>query len=276
MARCLGLIFIASLTFAACGGSPLDRPAPATPLLFSPANVTPPSTLHAAAPAASSAPTPTVTLSSLPAATAVSGAAQIIVHGKIYDATRGFDQRLTNAVIEWQFTALDWQAHNGRLPVPDGIYQLPLVVRPDDELIITAHAPGYLPSTTQVQAAQLGEFGTRLNFGLIRTDGPVPTVPGSLGAVKLSGIVYNSERGLAAPIGQADITIVKNSVVEPSVQIDVLTDTTGTFSATLDLHATDLVGFTITASGYVTATLARNAKDLANNPRLLIGLRAAQ
>ncbi len=270
-----GSIAIVSLMVSACGGAPLDRPATATPVLSPTPHVAP-----AARPADPSAPVAarhfsTATLSIPATATLADHAAQIIVHGKVYDAAYGLDKRLTKAVIEWQFTALDWQAYNGRLSVPDGIYQLPLVVRPDDELIIIASAPGYLPSATQVQASQLGEFGTRLNFGLIHANGPAPTVPGSLGAVQVSGIVYNVARGLTAPIEQAAITIVKNSVVDPAAHIDLLSTASGTFSVTLELHATDQVQLTIVASGYLTTTLARTGKDLARNPRLNIGLRPA-
>ncbi len=47
----------------------------------------------------------------------------VIVQGRVYDAGSG--QRLSNATIEWQFLAPDWQQHNGRLQVPaDGLYRL--------------------------------------------------------------------------------------------------------------------------------------------------------
>jgi hypothetical protein len=126
-----------------------------------------------------------------------------------------------------------------------------------------------------VKASQLGEFGTRLNFGLIRVDSPALMVPGSLGAVELSGIVYNVARGLQAPIEHAVITIKKNSVVEPATRIDLLSTASGTFSTTLELHATDQVELIIGASGYLTTTLTRSGKDLAKNPRLNIGLQPA-
>ncbi len=217
---------------------------------------------------------PPVTIPIKPATpTATLDATQIMLHGKVYDAAHGLDQRLTDATLEWQFTALDWQSHNGRISAPDGIYQLSLMVRPEDELIITASAPGYLPSTAQVQASQLGEFGARLNFGLIHADAPWPTVPGSLGAVTLSGIVYNLAHGLTAPIEHAAITIVKSSVVGPGIHLDLLSNASGTFSTTLELHETDQVQLTIAASNFVTVTLTKNARALAQDQRLSIGLR---
>jgi hypothetical protein len=262
----------AALLLSACGGTPPDRTVPATPALIATSDILP---QIASAGQVVVQHSPTTTLLAAATATLPPQATAIIIHGKLYDAARGIDQRLTNAVIEWQFTALDWQAYNGRLVVPDGIFQLPLIVRPDDELIITAQAPGYQPSTAQVQATQLGEFGTRLNFGLIRANGPVPTLPGGLGPIKVSGIVYNVTRGLAAPIEQATITILRTSIVRPPARIDLSSTATGTFSTTLELHTTDQVELIISASGYLTTTLTQSGKDLAKTPRLDIGLRPA-
>jgi hypothetical protein len=148
-------------------------------------------------------------------------------------------------------------------------------VRPDDEVLITARAPGYSPTTARLFGRQLNIYGTRLNFGLVNSSGLVPTVPGSLGAVQLRGIVYNAARGLKDPIGAAHVTIVNRSVVQPVTQIGVTTNVSGVFTVPLTLHATDQLECTITAAGYLTGTLSKSARDLAKNPQLSIGLRPA-
>ncbi len=200
----------------------------------------------------------------------------VIVQGRVYDAGAGMKRRLQHATIEWQFTASDWQAYNGQLSVPDdGLYRLQLTVRPEDEVLITARAPGYSPTTARLFGRQLNIYGTRLNFGLVNGGGPVPTVPGSLGAVQLRGIVYNLARGLIDPIGDAHVTIVNQSVVQPETQIDVTTSASGVFTVPLTLHTTDQIECTITATGYLTGTLSKSAQDLAKNPQLSIGLRPA-
>ncbi len=259
------------LILSACGNPPPERPGAATPVLlptFSPtlaAIVTPIAVQEQVAVAT----LPTVSPTLPP------GAARITLRGKIYDAVRGSEQPLTNASLEWQFTALDWQTHNGQLAVSNGSYQLPLIMRPNDGLFITARAPGYMPDTARVQAAQLEQPGASLNFALIRADEPLPTVPGSLGAVKLSGIVYNSAHGLAAPIDNAAITLVNDSVVEQVRRVQAFSTSTGAFSVTLDLHSTDWIEVTIAANGYLSTTFARSGRDLAQNPRFIIGLRPA-
>jgi hypothetical protein len=121
----------------------------------------------------------------------------------------------------------------------------------------------------------LSVYGSRLNFGLVSDHGVAPTLPGDLGTIQVHGIVYNSARGVRSPIAQAAVTIVNNSVVQPATQIDITTNLTGTFDLALELHTTDRVDVTITAAGYLTSTLSKNAKDLANNPLLSIGLRPA-
>lgn len=209
-----------------------------------------------------------------PGATAATN--QVIVQGRMYDAGQGLQRRLSNATLEWQFFAPDWQQYNGRLAVPeDGLYRLALPIRASDEVVITARAPGYLPSTAHIHGNQLSAYGSRLNFGLVSDSGAAPTLPGDLGAIQLRGIVYNSARGVKSPIEQAAITIINNSVVQPSTQIDMTTNLSGTFDLTLELHTTDRIDFTITAAGYLTSTLSKDAKDLAKNPRLSIGLRPA-
>jgi len=209
-----------------------------------------------------------------PSATAAPNSA--IVQGRVYDAGAGFGHRLSQVTLEWQFIASDWQQHNGRLQVPDdGLYRLALPIRASDEVIITAHAPGYSPSTAHIYGNQLGAYGSRLNFGLVSAGGAAPTLPGDLGTIQLRGIVYNAARGVKSPIALATVNIVQTSIVQPSSQIAVTTNTSGTFTVTLGLHTTDRLEFTIMAAGYLTGTLSKNANDLAKNPRLSIGLRPA-
>ena len=206
--------------------------------------------------------------------TSTPNAAALIVQGRVFEAGSG--QRLSNATIEWQFLALDWQEHNGQLQVPaDGLYRLQLPARSNDEVIITAHAPGYLSSMARLLGRQLNPYGSRLNFGLVKADGPAPTLPGALGTIQLSGIVYNSARGLKDPIADARVTIINRSVVRPETQLEATTSVTGTFVIPVRLHVTDQIDVTITASGYQTATLTRSAKDLAKKPQLSIGLKPA-
>lgn len=208
------------------------------------------------------------------AATLEPNSTAVIVQGRVFDATHG--QRLHNATIEWQFLALDWQHHNGQLQVPaDGLYRLLLPVRGEDDIIITAHAPGYLPSMARLLGRQLNRYGSRLNFGLVTADGPAPTLPGALGSIQLRGIVYNSARGLTDPIANAHVTIVDRSVVRPAAQIDATTSLSGTFLIPVALHTTDQLDVTIAASGYQTATLTRSAAELVKKPQLSIGLKPA-
>jgi hypothetical protein len=210
----------------------------------------------------------TITPTSRPSATA------LIVQGRVFDAGSG--QRLQQATIEWQFLAPDWQQFNGRLQVPaDGLYRLQLPVRSDDEVIIKANAPGYLPSTARLLGRQFNPYGSRLDFGLVTTEGPAPTLPGALGTIQLSGIVYNSARGLKDPIADARVTIVNRSVVRPRTQFETTSSITGTFVIPVTLHTTDQIDVTIIASGYLTSTLTRSAKELAKAPQLLIGLMPA-
>jgi hypothetical protein len=196
----------------------------------------------------------------------------VIVQGRVYDADAG--QRLSNATLEWQFVAQDWQRYNGQLQVPDdGLYRLLLPIREQDEVIITARVPGYLSSTARLLGKQLSRYGSRLNFGLIKTDSPVPTLPGALGTIQVSGLVYDSTRGLKGPIANARVTLVDRSLVQPGTQIEATTNLTGTFVIPVALHSTDQLDVTITASGYQTVTLTKRATELARKPQLLIGLR---
>jgi hypothetical protein len=198
----------------------------------------------------------------------------LIVLGRVFDAGSG--QRLQEATIEWQFLAPDWQQFNGQLQVPaDGLYRLQLPVRSEDEVIITAYAPGHLPSTARLLGKQLNLYGSRLNFGLVTAGGPVPTVPGALGIIELNGIVYDSARGLQDRIANARVTIVDRSLVRPKMQIDATTSITGAFVIPVSLHVSDQIDVTIAASGYQTLTLTKSAAELARKPHIAIGLKPA-
>jgi hypothetical protein len=267
------LIALTSLLLTACERSASIAAAP---------NRSSPTPIAPAAPALTRTPSGIFVTTSVPmveapptaaAATATLDATSSILQGRVYEAASG--QRLSNATIEWQFLALDWQGHNGQLQVPaDGLYRLQLPVRNDDEVIITARAPGYLASMARLLGKQLSPYGSRLNFGLVKADGgPVPTLPGALGTIQLSGIVYNSARGPQGPIADARVIIVNRSVVQPATQLETMTSITGTFSLPLALHTTDQLDVTIEANGYQTTTLTRSATDLAKKPQLSIGLK---
>jgi hypothetical protein len=267
------LIALGSLLLTACERS--------TSIAAAPGEVTPPP-IAPASPNVTRTPSGIFVSTSVPMmsapVTTVSAATPnsiaMIVQGRVFDAGSG--QRLDRAAIEWQFLALDWQQHNGQLQVPgDGLYRLELPARSDDEVIITAHAPGYLSSMARLLGKQLNPYGSRLNFGLVKADGPVPTLPGALGTIQLSGIVYNSARGLTDPIAAARVIIVNRSVVRPEAQLETTTSVTGTFVIPVTLHITDQIDVTITANGYLTATLTSSAKDLAEKPQLSIGLKPA-
>ncbi len=220
--------------------------------------------------------TPRVTATARPVNTGSAVTQQVILQGRIYDAGQGQSQRLDDATLDWQFFAADRQSYNGSMAVSaDGLYRLVLPIRASDEVVITAHAPGYLPSTAHIHGNQLSSYGSRLNFGLISDEGGAPTLPGDLGSLQLRGIVYNGARGVKSPIDQATIDIINYSIVQPVTQIEVTTNLSGTFDLTLKLHTTDRIDFTITAAGYQTSTLSKNAKDLVRNPQFLIGLRPA-
>ncbi len=267
------LIALSSLLMTACAGS--------LSLAAEPSGVTP-QPIAQASPAVTRTPSgiffstrmrPTA-VSTIVAVTAEENLTTVIVQGRVYDAGHG--QRLNNATIEWQFMSLDWQQYNGQLPVPaDGLYRLQLPIRRDDEVIFTARAPGYLPSMARLLGRQLNPYGSRLNFGLVQANGPVPTLPGTLGTIQLSGIVYNSAHGLTSPIANARVTIVDRSLVQPETQIETTTSITGTFVIPVTLHTTDQLDVTITAGGYQTATLTQSAPALAGKPQLMIGLKPA-
>jgi hypothetical protein len=206
----------------------------------------------------------------------VRGAARAVVQGRVFDVAQGTAHRWDGALLAWQFAAADRQQDNGRMVVPaNGLYRLELYLRPTDELFITVQAPGYLPSTTRLQSNQLRAWGTQLDFALVGENGPAPTVPGALGTIQVNGIVYNVARGLKTPVDGASIVVVNHSIVLPGTPLEITSNVSGSFTATLALHTTDQVHFAVTARGYLTTTLKKTATELARNPRLLVGLRPA-
>jgi hypothetical protein len=268
------LIALSSLLVTACEGSPSLAAGPGGAAAHPLAQASPEVTRTPSGIFISTRVHPTETPSSAAILTNESATTGLIVQGRVFDAASG--QRLSQATIEWQFLALDWQQHNGQLQVPgDGLYRLQLDIRADDEVIISARAPGYLPSMARLLGKQPNQYGSRLNFGLVTADGLAPTLPGALGTVQLHGIVYNSAHGLQDPIANARVSIVNRSVVRPQAQFDATTSLTGTFLVPLALHTTDQIDLTITASDYQTATLTRSARELAKNPQISIGLRPA-
>jgi hypothetical protein len=276
MSRCLffvELIALSSLLLTACQGSSSLAAEPGTaaarPIAqASPAVTRTPSGIFI------STSVPRTEIQAITPATSAPSSTALIVQGRVFDAGSG--RRLSNATIAWQFLALDWQQYNGQLQVPaDGLYRLQLFIRSEDEVIITARAPGYQPSMARLLGKQLNPYGSRLNFGLVTANGPVPTLPGALGTIQLRGIVYNSARGLKDPIANAHVTIVNRSVVLPEAQFAATTSITGTFLIPVALHTTDQIDVTIMASGYQTATLTKSATELAKKPQLSIGLRPA-
>ena len=273
--RMLLVIWIAlgSLLVAACAGSSSLAVAPAESALHPNAQASPAVTGTPSGIFFSTRERPTI-IPAVTTATSKASSNDVVVVGRVYDAGNG--QLLSNATLEWQFLSPEQRLYNGELQVPaDGFYRLQLPIHSEDEIIITTRAPGYLPSLARLLGKQLNPYGSRLNFGLVKPDGPVPTLPGALGTIQLSGIVYNSARGLDDPIANADVTIVDRSLVQPETQIGATTGVTGTFVIPLALHATDQLDVTIAASGYQTATLTKSATELAGKPQLLIGLKPA-
>jgi hypothetical protein len=265
------LIAAGSLLAAACQGSPSIAAAPGGAAPRPVAEASPAVTRTPSGIFVSTSVRPTAAVAT---ATLESGSNAIIVQGRVYDAGHG--QRLDNATIEWQFLSPDWQHYDGQLQVPaDGLYRLQLPIRSDDEVIITAQAPGYQPSMARLLGRQLNLYGSRLNFGLVAADGPAPTLPGALGTVQLSGIVYNAAHGRRDPIADARVTLVARSVVRPEARLAATTGVSGTFLIPVALHATDQVEVKIAASGFLTVTLTRSATELARKPQLAIGLQPA-
>lgn len=213
--------------------------------------------------------------SSSPTATALA-LQSYVLYGVVYDAAADADARLIDARLTWHFAARVLQSFDGEMPVDEnGAYRLPLSMRPEDEIAITAFAPGYQPSSIRLRGSKIGQGGAQLNFGLYYAARSVPTMPGDLGIVEVRGIVYNAARGVQAGIDRARLTITHSTVVRPAAPIDVTTSPSGTFAIPIELHTSDQLDFTIGADGFITTTVSRRANDLIEQPQLQIALQPA-
>jgi hypothetical protein len=221
-------------------------------------------------------PSPVAVTSPVPMPTAQVAAGDFLVYtlsGTVYATDAGLSQHVPQANISWHFAAPDLWPLNGQATADNiGIYRIPIRVRANDELMITVSAPGYLPTTVRLQAKKIASNGARLDFGLVRVNGRLPTVPGDAAPIDLSGLVYDAYRGQSYPIGGASVQITTISIVHPQIEYDLITDPSGAFSATLTLHTTDQVRFSAWASGYLTSTLIRTAQDVISNTQMLIAL----
>lgn len=276
--RALVLIAISSLILAACS---TERPTPvqwrtATPrpiVRVSTPNPSAPTSIPLASIATIIALDPTATIAPTPTDLFTANFAHTILTGTIYDVTRGINSGLSQAQIEWHFAAPELREFDGRTTASsDGHYLLRFHLRPTDEVALTVSAPGYLPRQVRLHGAEISPYGSHLDFGLITANEPAPTLPGDLGMVDVNGIVYNASRGVKAPIPNATVVIVDNSVVRPDSEVQVTTTVSGTFTAPLVLHATDQIELTVTADGFTTTTITRLAKDLIKQ-QVSIGLR---
>jgi hypothetical protein len=197
--------------------------------------------------------------------------------GIVYDADAGLKQHVPRANISWHFVSPDLWAFNGQATADDiGIYRVPIRVRANDDILITVSAPGYLPTAVRVQAKKVASNGARLDFGLVKVNSRLPTVPGDAAPIELIGFVYDAYRGQSYPIAGASVQITTISIVHPQIKYDLITDSTGAFNATLTLHTTDQVRFSAAANGYLTTTLTRTAKDVISNTQMLIALQPTQ
>src|SRR5512143_3531585 len=129
------VVFVAlsSLLVTACGGSPSLAAGSVNVVIRPPAQASPAVTRTPSGIFISTRVRPTTTPSSAALLTTGFVATDMIVQGRVFDAARG--QRLSNATLEWQFLASDWQQYNGQLQVPaDGLYRLQLTIRGEDEV----------------------------------------------------------------------------------------------------------------------------------------------
>ena len=195
------------------------------------------------------------------------------LNGLVYDSALGTAHVIGNAYIECHFIGADLQQFNRYTQAGiDGLYRLSIRVRPGDGLVIIASAPGYSSSSVRLHGAEIGQYGSRLDFGLVNARSSLPTLPGDLGSVVIKGSVYDASKGRDSAIAGAEVSIVDLSVVRPQIEIDLVTDANGVFTATLLMHNTDQIQIVVAASGYLTNTLARRAKDLAGSAPLSIAL----
>lgn len=218
------------------------------------------------------------TLSPLPMPTAAGDFFVYTLSGIIYDTDVGLKQPMPEANVSWHFIAPDMQLFNGQTTADaSGVYRIPLRVRVTDVLLITASASGYLPTAVRLQAKKFAANGTRLDFGLSKANGQLPALPGDVGPIKLNGLVYDANQGLNSPIASAIVQITTFSIVHPQIEYDRTTDSSGAFNTTIALlHSTDQIRIVAVATGYMTTTLIRPAKDMQSQTLLLVALQPAQ
>ena len=269
----LVLMAMGGLAFTACWGrDPASTTLPYTATPRPIVSITAPSiSYNTRVPIASIE--PTATISTAPTDLFTPDFISYTLNGRVYDSALGTAHAIGSAYIECRFIGADLQKFNRYTQAGnDGLYRLPIRVRPGDGLVVIASAPGYSSSSVRLHGAEIGQYGSQLDFGLVNARSGLPTLPGDLGPVTLKGSVYDAYKGKGWPIAGAEVSIVDLSVVRPHTQIDLVTDTTGAFTTTLLMHTTDQIQIVVIASGYLTNTLARRAKDLAGSLPLSIAL----
>jgi hypothetical protein len=252
-----GLIALSGLTVAACNNRevPTARPS-SVPTI-----------------AVSIAPPLVITLTPLQTFVFTNEFTAYTLSGTIYDASAGLAADLPQARLSWHFAAPDLQQFNGQTTADaNGIYRFPIRVRLKDDVLLTASASGYLPTTVRLSVGEIVQYGARLDFGLVKANGRWPTVPGDLGTLSVTGIVYDAYRGQLSPIGSAVVTITLISIVHPQSVIVLITPADGSFNTTLLMHSTDQINVAASANSYTEATRIYAATTLTQSLPLLIAL----
>jgi hypothetical protein len=268
------LIAIGGLAFTACWGrdpAPVSPPITATPRPI--VSITAPSISRITQASAASI-EPTATITAVPTDFFTPDFISYTLTGLVYDSALGAAHVIGSAYIECHFIGADLQKFNRYTRAGiDGLYRLSIRVRPGDGLVVIASAPGYSSSSVRLHGAEIGQYGSQLDFGLVNARSHLPTLPGDLGSVTIKGSVYDAYKGRGLALAGAEVSIIDLSVVRPQAKIDLVTDVNGVFTATLLMHNTDQIQIVVVASGYLTNTLARRAKDLVGSAPLLIALR---
>ncbi len=193
--------------------------------------------------------------------------------GTIYDAAVGLTVDLPQARLSWHFSAPDLQQFNGQTTADtNGLYRFPIRVRLKDEVQLTASVPGYLPTTVYLSVGEIVQYGERLDFGLVKANGLLPTVPGDLGTLSVNGMVFDVYRGQLSPIGGATVTITLISIVHPQSTIVLITPADGSFTTALLMHSTDQIDVAASATGYSEANRIYAATTLTQSLPLFIAL----
>ena len=265
----LALIAIGGLVFTACQGhDPSLYTATPRPIV---STTTPSISRNTQVPIATIEPTATIAVA--PTDFFTPDFISYTLNGLIYDSALGTAHAIGNAYIECHFIGADLQQFNRYTQAGiDGLYRLSIRVRPGDGLVVVASAPGYSSSSVRLHGAEIGQYGSRLDFGLVNARSSLPTLPGDLGSVVIMGSVYDVSKGKGSAIAGAEVSIIDLSVVRPQTEVDLVTDANGVFTATLLMHNTDQIQISVAASGYLTNTLARRAKDLVGSALLSIAL----